>query len=480
MARAFKPEGYDVNPKKAEEFFSSPLVRAIFRFLLRKNGRETYFDLLWDAVIEEKPIGEEDLLFYFLYLLTRTFYKQNEEKGLLRAVKDDLHTPYAKKGFKLLVESIAKYGLTTPQVFASPFLIVWNFTNACNLRCIHCYQDARKRMDKELTTQEKLNIIDQMDEMDVPYLAFSGGEPLLARDFYQVAEYAASKGMYISVATNGTLITEEVARRLKDIGVRYVEVSLDSADPEKHDMFRGVKGYWKKAVRGIENAVGEGLLVGLAPTITKLNHKEVDKLYKLAIDLGCGTLYCFNFIPVGRARGIEELDLNPVQREEVLRKLYGFLMEDRLTALATAPQYVRVCMESGGEVFPTSHYSLGKGEAARTMAKYIGGCGAGRAYISIEPDGKVTPCVFMKLVVGDLRKQRLKDIWEKSEVLNILRDRSKLKLNCKTCKFRDYCGGCRARAYNYFGDITAPDPGCINNIKYWNRLHKEDLIKEAV
>jgi len=471
-----------VNPKKAERILSSPLARALFRSLLKEHRGETYYNQLWDAVIEgERFQRVNSPFFYLLYFVIRILYGLKGSKELLKAKEGKIHEPYIKRGFKLMMESIARYGLTCPQIFSAPVIIVWNLTNACNLHCIHCYQDARKRLRRELTTEEKKEVVDQMVEMGVPLLAFSGGEPLMAKDFYEIAEYAYSRGMRLFLASNGTLITRDVARKIKEAGIKYVEISIDSVDPEKHDRFRGVKGYWGKAIEGIKNAVREGLSVGLASVITQLNYPEVEDLYRLSADLGCGAFCYFNFIPTGRAKEIEEMDLDPYQREEVLRKLYRFLLEGKLTMVNTAPQYLRVCLESGGKAFPISHYSSGRGEAAKILGRYIGGCGAGRAYLAIEPDGKITPCVFMKsLVVGDLRKERLKDIWEKSEVFKTLRDRSKLQLNCKMCRFRDYCGGCRARAYNYFGDITAPDPGCLYNIEYWNRLHKEEEVMKAM
>lgn len=291
-------------------------------------------------------------------------------------------------------------------------------------------------------------------------------------DFWRVAEYASKKNIYLSVATNGTLITKEVAHRLRDTGIRYIEISLDSARPEFHDRFRGVPGFWEKTVEGIENCVEvEELAVGLAPTITKRNFDELGDMIRLAKELGVDRFYVFNFIPTGRGEGIWEEDLAPSMREAMLQMLYKYLRTREMEVFSTCPQFGRVCLQNAPEgMVITGHYSISEGSTAVSDAKFIGGCGAGRAYCAIQPAGKVTPCVFMPLVVGDLRETELIEIWRSSPILKILRNRENLKLNCGICEYREVCGGCRARAYAYYRDINGPDPGCIKNLEKWEDL----------
>jgi len=386
------------------------------------------------------------------------------------------------RGIETILRSIAKYGVTIPQKLDAPFLVVWNFTNMCNLRCKHCYQKADKPLPNELTLEEKLNVLDQLEDAGVSAIAFSGGEPLMHHDFWVVAEEAVKRGFYVSVATNGTLITRSVARKLKSIGVKYVEVSLDSVDPEKHDSFRGVKGCWERTIEGIRNCVSEGVFTGIATTVTKQNYMEAEEIVKLAKKLNVPRVIFFNFIPVGRGVEIFDYDLNPHEREIFLKKLYDLMVKEKLEILSTAPQYARIVLqESRGEYTSPTHFYAGPAiSGLKDLADFIGGCGAGRIYCALQPNGDVTPCVFIpQIVLGNLRSKSFKEIWEKTPVLKLFRDKDLLKENCGKCDYRYVCGGCRARAIAYFNDILAPDPGCKNNLPFVQRLIVKKRIRPA-
>jgi len=161
-------------------------------------------------------------------------------------------------------------------------------------------------------------------------------------------------------------------------------------------------------------------------------------------------------------------------RGKMLNILYDYYVKYGIVTLSTCPQYVRVCMmRSKGTFSPTSHYTIGRGEKTHLIAEFVGGCGVGRAYCAIQPNGIVTPCIYMPIVVGDLKKQSFKEIWTTSPVLDDLRSRDDLKGHCGVCEYRSACGGCRARAYAYFGDYKAPDPGCINNKEAFLKLKRE-------
>lgn len=453
-----------------QRFLANPLVRFCLKRLAARDasGRALLDRVLAEAAGQEKR-RPAHLPFYVFAWCLRLLLKVPRQ----RAKGEIFANPTYRRALVNLARSVARYGPTVPQVFAGPLLVVWNFTNACNLRCQHCYQNAGQRREDELSLEEQLRVVDELAANDVPMLAFSGGEPLLSSSFWQVAEYAASRGFYVSVATNGTLVTAEVAKRLRDVGVRYVEISLDSAVPEKHDAFRGVPGYWKRAVEGIRNCVAtEGLRVGLAPTITRWNCDELEDLIRLARDLGADLFYAFNFVPTGRGRQMTDDDLPPSRREQVLEILYRTLLRREIGVFCTAPQFGRFCVQRSPEdVVVTSHYTAAQGKYAKTIAEYVGGCGAGRVYCAIQPNGEVTPCVFLPVVVGDLRSETLAAIWERSPVLQALRERSLLKGHCGICRYRSMCGGCRARAYGYYRDYLAPDPGCVNNTRFW-----EDLV----
>ncbi|MGQ9680080.1 MAG: radical SAM protein [Candidatus Bathyarchaeia archaeon] len=388
----------------------------------------------------------------------------------METTRSSLKMPYIRKGLINVLEAISRHGVTRPQRLAAPFLVVWNFTNACNLSCKHCYQRADKPTADELSTAEAKAIIDQLDDLNVSSIAFSGGEPMIREDFFEVARYASGKGLYVSVATNGTMLTEKNVERLKKSGVSYVEVSLDGARPDTHDSFRGIEGAFNRTVEGIRNAVKAGLFTGIATTSTRENLYEIPEIFELTKRLGIGRLIVFNFIPTGRGEEIVDIDLSPEQRESLLKYLYKELSSGSIEALSTAPQYARVCLQQSiaeGRCMtaPTHFAAMNLPSRTRRLAEFLGGCGAGRLYCAIQPNGLVTPCVFMPIVVGDLRKQSLRKIWSTSKVLHDLSDREALKGRCGQCKYRFICGGCRARAYAYFRDYLAPDPGCIRELE---------------
>ena len=390
-------------------------------------------------------------------------------------MQDYFRQQVTRRGLSNIVKSVAEYGISKPLKLQAPFLVVWNYTDACNLRCKHCYQGAGKMSEDELSLDERLNIVDQLADNDVVAIAFSGGEALLRDDFWEVARYASNKGLYLSLATNGTLLTKDVVRRLRDVGVEYFEISLDSVDPVKHDAFRGVNGAWERTVAGIKNVVAQdGAYSCIANTITNENYRELDALVAFSRKLGVNRTLIFNFIPVGRGSDIIDMDLSPDEREHVLQQMYGYLsdQDESFEILTTAPQFSRVCMmNSQNGIMSLAHFgAAGFSDKVGLLAEYIGGCGAGRMYCAIQPNGIVTPCVFMPIPVGDLRSESFIDIWKNAEVMQSLRERHDLKEHCGSCDYKNVCGGCRARAYAYFNDIKAPDIGCIYNLRAYNAL----------
>lgn len=398
------------------------------------------------------------------------FLANGDENELKKSFKD----PAIRRGVVVVLEGLALYGVTVPQKLPAPFVVVWNFTNMCNLRCKHCYQRADRPLPNELSLEEKINVIDQLDKSGIPSIAFSGGEPTIHPDFLKMVHEAASRGMYVSVATNGIRFADyKFAKLAKEAGLRYVEVSIDSADPAKHDRFRGVKGAWEKAIEGVKNAVKLGFSTGIAVTLTRENIDEIEDLVALADDLGVNRIIFFNFIPVGRGiQHIDELELDPIEREKALRRIAKENMKRKLEVLSTAPYYSRVVLEvSRGSMSSPTHFYCGPDKIIKAIAEYIGGCGAGRIYCALQPDGTVTPCVFMPIPVGNIREKPFWRIWNQSRVMKDLRDREKLRGGfCSKCPYKYICGGCRARAYAYTGDYLAPDPGCILNLNVWKEI----------
>ncbi|MBS7250079.1 MAG: radical SAM protein [Candidatus Freyarchaeota archaeon] len=396
--------------------------------------------------------------------------------------EEDLKTrfkdPYWRTGLVDVIKGIAKYGVKKPFVPGAPFLIVWDYTYACNLRCKHCYASAGKPLPNEFSTREALNTADELADAGVTAVAFSGGEPLMRKDLFDTMKRLRDNGVFTAVATNGTLITREVAKKLADLGAGFVQISLDGASAETHDSFRGVPGAYERTLQAIKNCVENGLFVEISTTATRMNYDEVPKIADLCEGIGVDWYMIFNFVPTGRGYFMIENDLTPEDREKLLKILWNRLKSGgKLQYLSTAPQFARVALQeekdSEKRIIPGHFYNPTLMGQLTNLGDFIGGCGAGRMYAALEPEGTLQPCVFLPLKLGNLREERFEDIWDTHPILQTLRDREKLKGRCKTCKYRDVCGGCRARAYGYFGDVTAPDPGCIYNKDVFYKLKTE-------
>ena len=404
------------------------------------------------------------------------------------------------KGFALMMKGIKKYGIRIPFTPAGPFEIVWNFTYTCNLKCKHCYEDAGASRP-ELSTEQACEVIDKLSRIaniGLPALSFSGGEPLMRKDFFEIAAYAKKKIPFISIATNGTLLTKDNVKRLREIGVGYVEISLDGSSKEVHENFRRVPGCFEKTVKGIKNCVDENVDACIATTVHKENLNETLEILELAEQMGVRFMH-FNYIPTGRAKEHLKLDLTPKERLGLLQilgdkivDLYIRSQEEKQKAgktnistekiFSTCPQFAsvvkKIAKERGHDYTVSAHYAAMKGVEA--VANFLGGCGAGRLYIALEPNGDIKPCVFFPTnedtVLGNILKDDFENVWDNNPILWNLRTREKLEtykvngkvVGCGKCEDKYICGGCRARSYGYFnGNLNAADIGCIDNEEMW-------------
>ena len=408
------------------------------------------------------------------------------------------------KGFGLMMKGIEKYGVRIPFTPAGPFEVVWNFTYQCNLHCKHCYENAGGKRRVELSTDEAKQVVDVFGKLagiGLPALSFSGGEPLARKDFFELATYAKKHIPYVSIASNGTLITKDNAKKLRNIGVDYVEISIDGATPQIHDEFRGIPGSFEKALQGVKNCTQEGIDTCIATVLHRDNVAETEKIINLAKKLGVRLMH-FNYVPTGRAKEHLELDLTPDQRLHVLNSLGTEIVNLYLQAkeeelkngrtnvkvdrfFSTCPQYACVTKElsqqKGQRFMVEAHYAAKKG--VENAANFLGGCGAGRLYCAVEPNGDLKPCVFLPTnsdtVLGNALKDDFEKVWDENVLLWKLRTREKLEtyvvdrkeVGCGNCPHKYICGGCRARAYSYFnGNVYAPDIGCIHNKTLWNKI----------
>jgi len=322
-------------------------------------------------------------------------------------------------------------------------IVSWNTTNVCNLKCVHCYRDAGAKSEEELNTEEGLALVEQIAGAGFKIMIFSGGEPLMRDDICYLTEYARDKGLRPVFGTNGTLITGEMALRLKKAGAVTMGISLDSVDRDSHDGFRAVPGAWQGAVEGMQACRAAGLPFQIHTTVVEWNLPEVEKLTDFAVEMGAVGHHIFFLVPTGRAVDIEKESLRAAQYESLLTRIMKKQTEVKIELKPTcAPQFMRIADQMGVPV------------------RFSKGCLAGISYCIINPVGIVQPCAYLGVPAGDVRREDFGVIWRESPVFKELRT-EEYKGGCGRCKYKDLCGGCRARAYFYHGDYMAEEPWCL-------------------
>ena len=381
--------------------------------------------------------------------------KANEPQAFSRAVQ-------------VILRGIAIYGMRRPLTTSAPLTFFWEFTGLCNLNCLYCYARDKRVPYDELTTDECLRLIDELSEAGVVSVTFSGGEPLMRKDFFEVASYAAKKGLVVFLATNGTLIDKDTAKKLKEIGVEYVEISIDSATKEPHEAFRGL-GTFDKAVNAVKYCVEEGIpLVGIATTLTAKN-EAIDETLKFAKELGANQVVFLNYVPARGATGNLELDMDPYEREKAIKQILEtrenykcFKRVAILQATYTARISREMAREKGSGLKQIGFIDVDDPQMSR-LFNFMGGCGAARTMAAMTPNGDITPCTLLPVKLGNVREDKFIDVWTNSQILADLRDRKNWKGRCGRCRYKIVCGGARCRAYAYFEDYLAPDPACTLN-----------------
>lgn len=337
-----------------------------------------------------------------------------------------------------------------------PRLVAWEITRNCNLACVHCRASATNGpYEGELDTASCFRLLDQITEVGNPIMILTGGEPLMRPDIFDIASYGTQKGLRMVMAPNGTLITEKIAGKMADSGIKRISISLDGATREVHDRFRGVEGAFEGALRGIRFAKQAGIEFQINTTITKTNLAEIPKIMDLAVSLGAVAHHIFLLVPTGRGKYIVDTEISAEEYEETLNWFYDQRDKYPLQLKATcAPHYYRILRQrakkDGKEVTFKTH-----GLDAVTR-----GCLAGTGFCFISHTGIVQTCGFLHLECGDITKQSFADVWNNSEIFKTLRNDYNLKGKCGKCGFRSVCGGCRARAFEATGDYLSQEPLC--------------------
>ncbi len=350
-----------------------------------------------------------------------------------------------------------------------PRLVFWELTTGCNLRCIHCRASATELMSPDdLNTQECLRIIDQLAPFAPFILVLSGGEPLWRRDVFDIAKRAVAHGIRVALATNGTLVDEAMAERIRDAGIVRVSVSLDGADAATHDTFRGHPGAFQAALRGIRCLQEVGISTQINTTVSRHNAHQLPEMLELARRLRVDAFHLFLLVPVGCGLTIaEEQSVDGAEAERILNWFYDRSLDSGMELKATcAPQYYRIARQRRAEArragapVAEMHHPNHSGQPA-ALHQMTRGCLAASAVCFISHQGKVQPCGYLPLEAGDLRRQTFEEVWRDSPLFADLRNLDNLQGKCGICEFKRVCMGCRARAYGFSGDYHDEEPFCI-------------------
>ncbi len=345
-------------------------------------------------------------------------------------------------------------------------LVFWETTAACNLECIHCrrLEVARELSEADLTTAQARQMIDRLAQWAKPILVFSGGEPLMRPDLFELAAHARQAGLTIALATNGTLIGSPTAQRIASVGFDRVSISLDGADSRTHDVFRGLPGSFDEALAGLRHLNAAGVPTQVNCTIARHNAHQIPDVLRLAEQIGAVAAHFFVLVPVGCGVQIaHDQMLSAAEIEQRLGELADLTRTTSLQVKATcAPHYYRILRQKGmmpavpqSQTSPASHPP-----ASHPLHTMTRGCLAGTGVCFVSHRGEVFPCGYLPVQAGHILEQDLADIWANSDVFLHLRDPHQLKGRCGQCPFAGVCGGCRARAFYEFADYLAEEPYC--------------------
>jgi radical SAM protein len=352
---------------------------------------------------------------------------------------------------------IADFNLT-------PFTIAWEMTRACANACVHCRADAQHQPDPaQLTTEESLRLIDRMKDFGSPILIFTGGDPMMRRDLFELIAYATQKGLRCSMTPTATALpTPERLLKAKEAGIRRIALSLDAPTPQVHDAFRQVHGSWERTMNILKNAHAVGLSAQVNTTVSTHNLHILPDMVPFIEQVNAVQWSVFFLVPTGRAQAANMI--TPQEHEEVFNWLFDLSQRSPFDIKVTAaPMYRRVAIqrrkaESNGSAvtFQGAGFQYADGLDRPTR-----GVGDGNGFLFISHIGDIQPSGFLPISAGNVRTDDVVEVYRKSELFMNLRDGSKIKGKCGVCEYRDVCGGQRGRAYGITGDYLESDPACV-------------------
>ena len=345
-------------------------------------------------------------------------------------------------------------------------VVVWNTTNRCNLNCVHCYAGAESEPKAgELTTTEGKRLLDDLADYGAPVVLFSGGEPMVRADLTELVAYAADAGVRPVLSTNGTLLTTERARELKEAGLAYAGVSVDGL-ADRNDEFRGVDGAFKAAVEGIESCLDAGLKTGLRYTVTGRNVDDLDGVVDLLTDVGLDRFCFYHLSYSGRGEGIADVDLDAAKRRDVVTRICDRTLRSHRRGEEIETLLVGNYADAA-YIVEYARREFGQDAARRVYERLErnGGDPTGERVAAVDCLGNVHPTQFWRTYsLGNVRDRPFGDIWEddSNPVLRAVRNRpGNLTGKCSDCRYREICrGGSRLRALAADNGLFGPDPQC--------------------
>jgi radical SAM protein len=347
----------------------------------------------------------------------------------------------------------------------APFTIAWEVTRACAFACVHCRADAQHRPDpRELSTEEAYRLIDRLAAFGTPILVFTGGDPMMRRDLFDLIAYASGKGLRCSLTPTATALpTTARLEEARAAGIRRIALSLDAPTPEVHDAFRQVQGSWERTMQILHNAKKVGLSVQVNTTVTGFNADLLPEMIPFIEEVEAVQWSVFFLVPTGRAQA--GWMVSPEKHEQIFHWLYDLSQNAPFDIKATAaPMYRRVAIErkraeagAGEQVtFQGAGFQYADGLNRPTR-----GVNDGNGFLFISHLGQIMPSGFLPVDCGSVRDDDIVDVYRNHPVFKDLRDYSRLKGKCGVCEYRDVCGGQRGRAFGLTGDYMESDPACL-------------------
>lgn len=352
----------------------------------------------------------------------------------------------------------------------NPFIVIWEVTRACQLKCVHCRADAQLERDpRELTHAEGINLLDQIYDMNNPMLVFTGGDCMMRDDLFELADYAVKKGMRVSMVPSATdNVTKEKMARAKEVGLSRWGFSLDGPTPEIHDHFRGTPGSFDLTLEKIKYLNELDMPLQINTVISRYNYDHLEEMAKLVGELKAVMWYIFLLVPTGR--GQLDACISPVEHEKVFHWLYELSKTAPYDIKTTAAQhYRRVVLQQkmrekkieNGEIHYEDSITTDFASMHDGLKRATKGVNDGNGFAFVSHIGDVMPSGLLPIVGGNVREQPLAEIYRESKVFKELRQPDNYKGKCGVCEFNKICGGSRSRTYGVTGDYMESEPFCV-------------------